>query len=467
MKQNEKVIRATSYVAGITAIAAAMLMAFFLVMSLVGLIHPRKQPIVLSTPSVSKIYDGQVQSGSAVILQSGWLLPGHELQTLSTMEYTQVGTYVDQPLYVIRDETGADVTKHYDITEQFGQVDIQPRMIQLFNRNQSKIYDGKPLTADRPDLIAGTLAAGHVLEVFPGVSITEPGKVTAEVTYLIRDKEGRDVTQQYNVVEQFGTLEIRPLDLIISTGSANKRYDGKPLFPPGWQCIGGTLWEGHILNVDVTGQLTEVGQAPSEATAWVTDEKGRDVSYLYNIRYELGTLQVDALELHIRTQSAQKEYDGEPLQGMEWTLTGGTLMPGDKLQLRDHTSITVAGSAENRLELAVIAADGTDVTDCYQLVYDYGTLQIQPRTICIRTASAQKKYDGTALNSNDFEITSGSLVDGDSIWLSCTSITEVGYSDNYVIDCVVRHTGSDGTSEDVTGCYRIVYDYGTLRITAR
>ena len=231
MKQNEKMIRATSYVAGITAIAAAMLMALFLVMSLVGLIHPRKQPIVLSTPSVSKIYDGQVQSGSAVILQSGWLLPGHELQTLSTMEYTQVGTYVDQPLYVIRDETGADVTKHYDITEQFGQVDIQPRMIQLFNRNHSKIYDGKPLTADRPDLIAGTLAAGHVLEVFPGVSITEPGKVTAEVTYLIRDKEGRDVTQQYNVVEQFGTLEIRPLDLIICTESANKRYDGNPLSP--------------------------------------------------------------------------------------------------------------------------------------------------------------------------------------------------------------------------------------------
>ena len=47
MKKTEKTVNAVSWVAGITAIAAAMLLAVLLLLSLAGRIHPRKQALHL------------------------------------------------------------------------------------------------------------------------------------------------------------------------------------------------------------------------------------------------------------------------------------------------------------------------------------------------------------------------------------------------------------------------------------
>ena len=57
MKKTEKTVNAVSWVAGITAIAAAMLLAVLLLLSLAGRIHPRKQALHLYTPDIAQVYD--------------------------------------------------------------------------------------------------------------------------------------------------------------------------------------------------------------------------------------------------------------------------------------------------------------------------------------------------------------------------------------------------------------------------
>ena len=95
------------------------------------------------------------------------------------------------------------------------------------------------------------------------------------------------------------------------------------------------------------------------------------------------------------------------------------------------------------------------------------SLTIQPRVITIRTGSAQKVYDGTPLSCESYTITAGSLCPGDTLSISYTSITEVGYSENFVIQCAIYREEDGQSRREVTECYRISFDFGILKITAK
>ena len=80
--------------------------------------------------------------------------------------------------------------------------------------------------------------------------------------------------------------------------------------------------------------------------------------------------------------------------------------------------------------------------------------------------SATKKYDGTALFCREYEITKGSLCAGDTLELSFTSIVNIGYTENYIIDHTIYGEVAGGNKTDVTLNYKITFDYGTLTVTA-
>lgn len=467
MKNSEKSLNTVSWVAGITAIAAAMLLVVLLLLSLAGRIHPRKTTIHLYTPDLSQVYDETVLTVSPPEIRGGGLHEGHVLSVLAQPEYSRVGEYPNAPEYVILDETGADVTDQYAIIEEFGMIRITPCKITLSSPASFKVYDGEPLTPSPVKLTAGRLVAGHTLEAGGGNELVMPGAETAAPLYRILDAGGRDVTDQYEINENFGTLTVHPIPLTLTTESQRKQYDGKPLSADGWKHADGQLLEGHRLEMTVTAALTQVGAVENQGTARVVDAQGKDVTELYELVYQFGTLEVTGIPLYITTGSAKKEYDGKPLQSQEWTLTGGTLAAGENLHVRSAAVCEGVGTVENRMEFAVTAADGTDVTDIYQIHLSCGNLTIQPRAITIRTGSAQKVYDGSSLSCESFTVTSGSLCPGDTLSISYTSITEVGYSENFVIQCAIYREEDGQSRREVTECYRISFDFGILKITAK
>jgi len=378
-----------------------------------------------------------------------------------------VGEYPNAPEYVILDETGADVTNRYAIIEEFGTIRITPCKITLFSPEKSKTYDGEPLTPTPASLLMGRLITGHILKAGAGQALVLPGAEKASPTYRIVDAHGGDVTDQYEVIERFGMLTVLPIPLTLTTESLRKQYDGKPLSAGGWKHAGGQLLEGHRLEMTVTAALTQVGTMENRGTARVVDALGKEVTGLYAMEYQFGTLEVTGIPLYITTGSAKKEYDGKPLQNEQWKLTGGTLTAGETLHARSTAVCEGVGTVENRMEFTVTAADGRDVTDIYQIHLSCGTLTIQPRAITIRTGSAQKVYDGSPLSCDSYTVTAGSLCPGDQLSISCGSITEVGYSENFVIQyAIYRETGGQSRQE-VTECYRISFDFGVLKITAK
>lgn len=460
-----KELRAASYVAGIFAMASALLLTIFLILTLMGLLHPRQQRLTLYTPSISKIYDGSTLSGSEPEITYGQLHDGHTLEVVNLPQYSRVGFYENAPEFRILDDTGADVTDQYEICKDFGFITIQARQLTVACMGDSKIYDGEPLTADPVTLIGGTLIPGDQLVTENGNSILYPGTVSIKPVYRIISKDDTDVTDQYAVSEYLEKLTVLPRPITVGTESGNKVYDGTPLTASDWTLVQGRLLDNHTIQMNVTTAQSEVGTAKNEGAASILDENGKDISHLYDIRYQFGTLQVQPIALYVSTGSSQKVYDGTPLSCPEWTLTGGELSAGASIVPQSSSSVTKVGAVNNEVQFAVIDEKGKDISSRYHFDYDYGTLSIQPRSVTIRTGSAHKVYDGTPLRCDEFELIQGILMEHDQIEITGVSITNTGYSENYVLDCSVYHIDENGTKTDVTTCYRISFEFGLLTIT--
>ena len=383
MKNFAKTIKTASYLSGVLTMAAALLLVIFLVLSLLGLFNPRKARITLYTESVAKTYDSESVTCSEPEVSQGLLHSGHAIKILSLPEYTEVGEYSNAPQFIIVDDSGADVTAQYDITENFG------------------------------------------------------------------------------------TLTIYPIKITITTESAEKLYDGTPLSASGWSHAFGDLLPGHRLEMAMDSAITNTGTASNEGIARIVNENGEDVSQFYKIAYVFGTLEVTRIPLYITTGNAQKIYDGTPLTQVKWEFTGGNLEEGATIRATEQASLLTVGSIHNTMKFAVTDKNGADVTDRYAIECSYGTLTVQPKAITIRTGNATKPYDGTPLTCNDFTLIQGQLCQGEYIVITCASITNVGFSENMVLECTVYRTDDNGAVIDVTSCYRIAYAFGSLTITAK
>lgn len=466
MKHKRKIVKTTSYVAGIFAIASALLVMVLFIMSALGVIFPRKESIMLHTDTLSKIYDATPLSGGTMTLKYGELHSGHVLEVLEECTYTKVGKYKNEPSYRIVDASGADVTNMYDIRADFGNIIIAARPLTVQSPSKTKRYDGVELISDEIYVFGGKLVKGDSFICYSKTSITDPGSKQILPTYHIVDENGADVTDQYAITNDLGILTIRSLPITIVTASAEKVYDGKPLSSDEWECLG-TLLEGHKVAVTCITEKSDVGTFQNEAEVQFRDKDGNDVSQLYNVDMKYGTLTISPLPLHIMTGNATKEYDGTRLSCDTWEIVSGKLAAGEKIDLRSFTVLNAIGVTENKMNFAITDAKGNDITYRYQITQETGELCITPRSITIRTGSAVKVYDGSALVCEEYEIIKGSLCEGDTLEVAFSSMVNIGYTPNYIINYSIHRQTEGGGITDVSENYRISYDYGTLTVTAK
>lgn len=466
MSKKRKAVKITTYVAGILAVTSSVLVAVLLIMSAMGIIFPRKQSLVLRTNDIAFTYSGEVFCGSEPWIAYGSLLPGHVMEVIDTAQYANVGEYENKPEFVILDSVGADVTDMYKITAKYGKMRIDPRHLTVYSESKEKRYDGKPLTSDAITVTGGSLAEGHIFVCNSSTSITLPGEQKILPNYSITDGNNTDVTDQYDVSELLGELTVLPISITVTTASAQKEYDGTPISENKWQHTSGNLLAGHRIETVCISEQTEVGEYINDAVVRVYDKNDKDVTRLYDITLVHGILCIDPIVLHITTGSASKEYDGKYLSCKEWSITYGSLAEDEIIKAVSYRQQKDAGESKNEISFEITDKNGKNITDRYKIILDTGVLSVSPRAITIQTGSATKKYDGGVLYCDDYKITKGSLCEGDKLEISFTSIVNIGYTENYVIDRSIYTVSTDGNRIDVTVNYKITYDYGTLTVTA-
>ena len=356
---------------------------------------------------------------------------------------------------------GEDVTGNYEIIYANGTLEVTKKPVTVTANSDAKVYDGKALTKDgatTTDLAAGD-KLGAVTVTGSQTNVGYSNNVPSEAKFVNAD--GIDVTGCYEITYENGILRVTPMSVTITADSDSKVYDGTALTKDSYSNT--ALAEGdHVRSVTITGSQTVVGDSENVPTnARIINASGQDVTGNYAIGYGKGTLTVTPMELKITADSAKKIYDGTPLTKDSFTNT--ELAEGDSVESVVITgSQTVVGNSDNVPSAAkIVNAAGNDVTNCYNISYFNGNLEVTPKTVTITADSAEKVYDGTPLMKDSF--TNTELAEGDSVEsvVITGSQTVVGSSFNTASGAKIVNAAG----EDVTGSYVITYATGNLVVT--
>ena len=149
-----------------------------------------------------------------------------------TYSTTASGTYTpDLPTFI---DAGTYTTWYkinatgYNELTGSATVTILKRAITVTSADASKTYDGTPLTADSATVSDGTLVTGHVMTATVTGTITsyiEGGASNTIASVTIRSGDV-DVTSNYEITNDPGTLTINKKAVTVSPVSASVTYDG-------------------------------------------------------------------------------------------------------------------------------------------------------------------------------------------------------------------------------------------------
>ena len=135
-----------------------------------------------------------------------------------------------------------------------------------------RVYDGTPLTA--PGYRVEGLGEGYTVEARLASSITDAGSVPNRIEDLvIRNADGEEYNRYFlNVTVVDGTLTVRPLPIQVSTGSAEKTYDGKPLTEDSYSVYAyGETFVSYLVTEETPGtdRAFVYADADGNETMWV------------------------------------------------------------------------------------------------------------------------------------------------------------------------------------------------------
>lgn len=234
-----------------------------------------------------------------------------------------------------------------------------------------------------------------------------------------------DKTEKYIVVSaEDGSLVIGKAKVTLKSADLSKKYDGTALENGGTALATETGFaEGEGATYTFTGSQTLVGSSTNAFNYTLNEGTKADN---YDIDKTEGKLTVtdreeaDKYEITVTANSATKTYDGT-----EKTVSGvtDTTFTNDKGAqftvegLSATVSGTDAGEYANEVSGTPVVKDaaGNDVTKQFKVKTVNGKLVIDKRAVTIKPKDATKAYDGEPLKATEWEVVSGSFVDGQGI----------------------------------------------------
>lgn len=225
------------------------------------------------------------------------------------------------------------------VIEEDGYVEVTKRPLYLRADTPNPItYDG----AEHVRTLCVVVAKGEYLEIANGqmlenvltmyrVSGTNVGIYKGEflqhAKIVDRDDPSKDVTANYDIKYETGTLQITKMPITITAGSAEGAYILGPITSNEWKATA-TAEGDTVSSVKLTGAQTTLGESPNVASdAVIKNAKGEDVTANYEITYVDGLLK--GIEL------LEKEIHFNYVIGY----TDGTIRPGNNISRAEVATI--------------------------------------------------------------------------------------------------------------------------------
>ena len=315
-------------------------------------------------------------------------------------------------------------------------------------------YDGEehkntPTVADTKT--GKTLTEGTDYTLTYSEDVTNAGKVTVTVTGI------GNYTGEFDV-----TYEITKRDVVLTSATDSKPYDGTALRNENVEVTGDGFAEGEGATFAVIGTITNVG---TKANTFGYALNENTLASNYNISTELGTLTITPKSIipdGPKTPEDKKtgitvenpgdvKYDGKdhaekPVIKDE--KTGVTLEEGKDYEIVYPDDIKNAG------EITATVVGKGDYEGSFEIKYN-----ITKRDVTFTSATDSKQYDGNALTNGNVEITGDGFIEGEGAEYKVTGTqTQVGNSANEF-----EYTLNENT---LASNYDITKVVGTLTVTA-
>ena len=426
-------------------------------------------PLTVTTPSASGVYNGKTLTAAGTI--SGFV-NGESAPFETTGSQTEVGTS-DNAYAIDWAAAGATAKQaNYAVSESIGKLTVTEfaGRVVATPGSYSGVYDGQ---AHGVDVTVSGLPEGYSVKAAhsnaTATDATDEAGVTASVDELvIVNAQGEDVTGKLDIEKQIGAIKIAPAEYHVVTEGAFKVYDGTALTAPG-KIVG--LVNGEEASLSVTGSQTDAGSS-ANIYAIAFDKSAKEGNYVHGAD-AIGSLEVTAAKaegkISLSGSSASKVYDGKPLavkaasaavptqdavtieyslDGENWTTDPGSLTATD---VADSATVQLRASSPGNYE---------------GYVYGSQQLSVTKRAVSLKSESASKVFDGTALTRPEVagwkQLGDEGFVDGQVSDVRATgSATHV--SDGKVANAIA-YTEGEGFNADN---YAISKDEGALSVTAK
>lgn len=383
----------------------------------------KKRPVTLVSNGHTRNYNGSPLEDDAVVVTSEYNFVDGEVSDLKANgSITEPGEVVNNITYT---KSASYKDSNYKVTITEGTLKVLPRNLLSSGMEISNlvdvVYNGqvqkqKPVVKDGDK----TLVEGADYTLSYSEDATNVGKVTVTVTG--KGNYTGTVERTYNITRA-------PLTVVTET--ATQVYNGHELTAPG-KLEG--LVAGETADFKTTGKQKSVG---SSLNTYDVNWSGTAKSGNYRIAAEkLGTLTVTESEqtIVVATTGGRFEYDGlthVPTVNVYNLPEGYSVRDASSnaavkdVNARKDSDQGIAVTADN---LAILNAEGEDVTSKLKIEKADGHLAVTPRTVTVNTPSDSKVYDGMALTA---EGSISNLVEGETVDFKTTgSQTKVGESTN-------------------------------------
>ena len=247
----------------------------------------------LNTRAGSKVYDGKPLKGSELEGNAvDGLVDGSDATFTVTGSQTEVGGDAKNNTYKLT-FSSEQMAKNYTLaSEQLGTLTVTENAdeIVVTTTGGEFTYSGQ---AHGATVSVSELPEGYTLEKAESsasaTNVVDGTVVATADTLVIRNAQGKDVTDELKIRKIDGEIQITPAPLSIETGSATKTYDGSALTNATLKVDG--LVAGDVVTGRTTGSQTEVGSSANTYTlTWGEVDPAN-----YEITEQLGVLTVEAV----------------------------------------------------------------------------------------------------------------------------------------------------------------------------
>ncbi len=245
-----------------------------------------KRKVTLTSETASKAYDGTALTKPEVTVGGDGFVDGEVEGIKAIGTITNVGGPVANPIEYTGVE-GKFNAGNYKIQKQEGTLTItKAGSLGLTVEGAERKYNGKPLSAAK---VEASVTEGTTISYSTDDGSTwtaEAPSITKAGTLNVKVKAENP---NYETVEEAYKLKVTKRKVTLTSGSASKEYDGKPLTKAGVVISEDGFVEDEVADVLAVGSITNVGSVDNTIKIVATDKFSENN---YVIKYELGKLTV-------------------------------------------------------------------------------------------------------------------------------------------------------------------------------